>query len=227
MTRQPCATTIAEALEARPNGSGRWMALCPAHEERTPSFSIRETETGKVLVHCFGGCSQDEVLDALRNLGLWPQPNQQLSRRHGPTLAELEREAIRHLIAGTLPNRLPPYTRHLPRHGDVFILIGHRDWPRRSVPALVLPPGHPPAAYKWPVAGRRVKLIDLAEPESPGYFHYGETPWLADPWQWAAVRRDWLKAFAVELIASWSAEHVRVVSEAGKATYRREVRNAA
>ena len=47
------------------------MALCPAHKEKTPSLSIREGKDGKPLVHCFGGCPQDYVIDALRKRGAW------------------------------------------------------------------------------------------------------------------------------------------------------------
>ncbi len=47
------------------------MARCPAHWDHKPSLSISEV-TGKVLVHCFAGCTQAEVIDALRDRGLWP-----------------------------------------------------------------------------------------------------------------------------------------------------------
>lgn len=46
-------------------GAGRWVACCPAHEDRSPSLSIRETDDGKVLVHCFAGCSVSEVVSAV------------------------------------------------------------------------------------------------------------------------------------------------------------------
>ncbi len=49
----------------RQTGPGRWAARCPAHEDRAPSLSIRETDEGKVLLHCFVGCSNDDVLAAL------------------------------------------------------------------------------------------------------------------------------------------------------------------
>ena len=67
---QPAAAEIARALKARRSGGG-WMAACVAHEDRTPSLSIRDGDNGKPLIHCFGGCSQDVVIDALRKRGLW------------------------------------------------------------------------------------------------------------------------------------------------------------
>jgi hypothetical protein len=45
--------------------NGSWTAQCPAHEDKSPSLSVRETEDGRVLVHCFGGCAVHEVLGAI------------------------------------------------------------------------------------------------------------------------------------------------------------------
>lgn len=60
----------AEALLSRldkvkPRGSGRWIACCPAHNDRSPSLSIRELDDGRVLVHCFSGCEVEAVLGAV------------------------------------------------------------------------------------------------------------------------------------------------------------------
>ena len=49
----------------RHTGKGRWIARCPGHEDKRPSLSIRELDDGRVLVHCFAGCSVEEVLSAL------------------------------------------------------------------------------------------------------------------------------------------------------------------
>jgi hypothetical protein len=45
--------------------NGSWTAQCPAHEDKSPSLSVRETEDGRVLVHCFGGCDIQSVLGAV------------------------------------------------------------------------------------------------------------------------------------------------------------------
>jgi putative DNA primase/helicase len=63
------ANSIVRALEARRSGSS-WMARCPAHEDGNASLSIREVD-GKVLVHCHAGCSQRNVIEALKARGLW------------------------------------------------------------------------------------------------------------------------------------------------------------
>ena len=65
------AETIARALGGRKAGSG-WTARCPAHDDRTPSLSIRNAADGTLLVHCHAGCDQERVIAALRKHGLWP-----------------------------------------------------------------------------------------------------------------------------------------------------------
>ena len=64
------AETIAKALGARRAGVG-WMARCPAHDDRLPSLSICDTDDGRVLVHCHAGCEQQQVISALKALGVW------------------------------------------------------------------------------------------------------------------------------------------------------------
>jgi hypothetical protein len=41
-----------------------WMACCPAHADRSASLSIRETDDGRILIHCFAGCSVHDVIGA-------------------------------------------------------------------------------------------------------------------------------------------------------------------
>jgi putative DNA primase/helicase len=64
------AETIARALGGRRIGT-TWTARCPAHDDRTPSLSIRDADGSKVLVRCHAGCGQERVIDALRGRGLW------------------------------------------------------------------------------------------------------------------------------------------------------------
>ena len=60
-----------EALLARLDrvrrvGHGKWVARCPAHDDRGPSLSIAETADGRVLLYDFGAqCSAAEILDAI------------------------------------------------------------------------------------------------------------------------------------------------------------------
>jgi len=40
-------------------------ACCPAHDDKSPSLIVTEKPDGVILMHCFGGCSTSEILDAL------------------------------------------------------------------------------------------------------------------------------------------------------------------
>jgi putative DNA primase/helicase len=64
------AETVAKALGGRKAGAA-WMAKCPAHEDREPSFSIKDADNGKVLVRCHAGCDQQHVIAALKARGIW------------------------------------------------------------------------------------------------------------------------------------------------------------
>jgi len=41
------------------------IAKCPAHNDRTPSLSLKITEEGRLLTYCFAGCSFEEIRQAL------------------------------------------------------------------------------------------------------------------------------------------------------------------
>jgi len=54
--------------------AGTWQACCPAHQDKSPSLALKTLDDGRILLHCFGGCSQKEVTDALgiRTSDLFP-----------------------------------------------------------------------------------------------------------------------------------------------------------
>jgi hypothetical protein len=55
---------LSRLQKVRKNGKD-YMACCPSHPDKSPSLTIAEKEDGRVLVHCFAGCSADEVLGAI------------------------------------------------------------------------------------------------------------------------------------------------------------------
>lgn len=58
--------TFLSALDkVKRNGKGQWVACCPSHQDKSPSMTIAETDDGRVLVHCFAGCSVEEILGAV------------------------------------------------------------------------------------------------------------------------------------------------------------------
>lgn len=58
-------TLLHHLQKVKRTGNGRWLACCPAHADKTASLSIRETDSGSTLVHCFAGCSVHEVIGAV------------------------------------------------------------------------------------------------------------------------------------------------------------------
>ena len=58
-------TLLLRLSGVRQNGPGKWMAKCPSHDDRSPSLSIRQTDDGKILIHCWSGCDTESVLTAL------------------------------------------------------------------------------------------------------------------------------------------------------------------
>ncbi len=46
-------------------GNGKYLACCPAHDDKSPSLAIGETDDGLVLLHCFVGCDTESILSAL------------------------------------------------------------------------------------------------------------------------------------------------------------------
>jgi len=59
------AEAFAALVEARRTRPGKWQAHCPAHQDRSPSLSIRAGNDGRVLLHCFAGCSHLAIAAAL------------------------------------------------------------------------------------------------------------------------------------------------------------------
>src|SRR5215203_2264323 len=40
-------------------------AACPAHDDHDPSLSIGEGDDGRVLLHCFAGCTAEAICEAI------------------------------------------------------------------------------------------------------------------------------------------------------------------
>jgi Toprim domain len=76
---EPTAHELARGLNAKQVGPNRWEARCPRHRGRSLSISV--SRDGRTLVHCFGGCTQDEVFGALRDQDLWPRRGERPPRQ--------------------------------------------------------------------------------------------------------------------------------------------------
>jgi len=74
------AKEIAAGLEKGRRVGDGYLACCPAHDDRNPSLSIKDGDSGKPVVYCFAGCSQESVIAALEGRGLWyTNPSEALS----------------------------------------------------------------------------------------------------------------------------------------------------
>jgi hypothetical protein len=56
---------------------------CPGHDDGDyPNFAVSESDGGKILVKDHSGCSQGQVITALKEKGLWPSSNDNRLRTH-------------------------------------------------------------------------------------------------------------------------------------------------
>lgn len=46
-------------------GNSQWRAPCPAHGSTGRTLSIKAASDGHVLLHCFAGCSVQEIVDSI------------------------------------------------------------------------------------------------------------------------------------------------------------------
>jgi len=56
---------LSRLQKVRSEGHDRWRACCPAHDDGTPSLSIKALDDGRVLLYCRAHCKVEEVLGAL------------------------------------------------------------------------------------------------------------------------------------------------------------------
>lgn len=75
--------------KVRSTGFGKWIACCPAHDDKTPSLAISLNETrDKILLKCWAGCDVLAIVRAmqlsLRDLFAYSRPLCYLSPRLSP-----------------------------------------------------------------------------------------------------------------------------------------------
>jgi len=91
----PVDNLLARLSKVRERKPGRWVACCPAHDDKTPSLYVTEAEDGRALLKCWGGCSTEEICAAvgleLRDLFL--SSSRRGRQRRGPSQKALLHEA--------------------------------------------------------------------------------------------------------------------------------------
>lgn len=65
MSAAPIDNVLDRLEKVRQRAPGQWSARCPAHADKGPSLSVRETPEGAVLLHCFAGCTPGAVVAAM------------------------------------------------------------------------------------------------------------------------------------------------------------------
>ena len=100
VTADTASRRIVAALERHGSritrSGGQVQAQCPAHEDRTPSLSVRQID-GQALVCCRAGCHTDDVLAAL-NLtmkDLYDEPRGTASYRYRDARGQVVRTVVR------------------------------------------------------------------------------------------------------------------------------------
>ena len=73
MDERHTAREIVKALRGRWHGD-YGLALCPVHDDgKEPALSVRDSDVGDVVVHCFAGCPWQDVKRALEDRDLLPK----------------------------------------------------------------------------------------------------------------------------------------------------------
>jgi hypothetical protein len=64
MVESPIELVLSRLEKVKKTGKG-YIALCPAHPDKSPSLSLKEGSDGRVLIHCFAGCTADQVVNEI------------------------------------------------------------------------------------------------------------------------------------------------------------------
>ena len=62
---QNIETLLSRLEKVKPNGNGKYLACCPAHNDKSPSLGIKQDDNGKILIHCFSGCPVSDIVSAV------------------------------------------------------------------------------------------------------------------------------------------------------------------
>lgn len=74
---------LARLLGGKTSSPGQHIALCPAHGDKNRSLSIKDEANNKILLHCFAGCTYEEIISSLNSQGITVNHNSELARDNG------------------------------------------------------------------------------------------------------------------------------------------------
>ena len=141
------AKALSDALKGAGSG-GKYMARCPAHDDRTASLSIGEGKDGQLLLNCHAGCEYATVRGLLEQRGLLPETEIRaelptiytyVDEVHQPLLEVVRRAdkkfhqqlpgGVRGSVKGVriVPYRLPEIMEAIALPCPVFVVEGEKD----------------------------------------------------------------------------------------------------
>jgi hypothetical protein len=94
---------------------GQWSALCPSHDDHSPSLSISEADDGRVLIKCHAGCSVEAIAAkvglSLRDLftDASQSHEKRAAARPGERRFEAFADAVDFVLKGVRRNTRSPY----------------------------------------------------------------------------------------------------------------------
>jgi len=96
MIRQKMEDLLSRLDGYRATGTDKYIARCPAHEDRSPSLTVGFGRDGGIIVHCFAGCSAQDIIESvgLKMTDLFPDDNYE-SRTGGRRMPQHDELVIR------------------------------------------------------------------------------------------------------------------------------------
>lgn len=59
---EPILERLQKVKQTKP---GQWVACCPAHNDKSPSLAIKQSDSGKILIKCWAGCAIHDIMSAI------------------------------------------------------------------------------------------------------------------------------------------------------------------
>lgn len=187
MTLRPLTPEdIANALgRVTQKSNGGFMCQCPCHADDKASLSIDSGEKG-LLVKCFAGCLQTDIISTLKSKGLWPEvaPREKKkvltrydygdytkTRFEGKTFGFSHRKAGKWIFTrGCAP--LPYRLKDIQQSGGFCIVEGEKDADNLAaigIPATTLDAGaDSPIAPKLIEAATGKEIVLIPDNDPPG-----------------------------------------------------------
>lgn len=112
--------------KVRKTGKDTWTAICPGHDDKSPSLSIKDTQE-KILIHCHAGCDPVvimgniglEIADLFHTVRPRPRPDDPSIDELILMIAKADRDAGRRLSDAEKDIEAQAFMRQLKRNGGI------------------------------------------------------------------------------------------------------------